>query len=95
MTGAPAAERPTVLDLLERALVLDELDGSLAVTTMGSRVVLLAGEAGLEGELARRLGERPEALSSSRTVTPAGWQYSQAVKSWLASVRTTYAAARP
>jgi hypothetical protein len=51
MTGAPAAERPTVLDLLERALVLDELDGSLAVTTMGSRVVLLAGEAGLEGEL--------------------------------------------
>ena len=39
-----------MLDLLKRALVLDELDGALAVTTTGGRAALLAGEAGLEGE---------------------------------------------
>jgi hypothetical protein len=38
------------MDLLERAPVLDELGGVLAATTTGGRVVLLAGEAGLEGE---------------------------------------------
>jgi hypothetical protein len=44
-----------VLDLLERALVLDELDGSPAVTT-GGRVVLLAGEARLQDEQLGALG---------------------------------------
>jgi hypothetical protein len=38
------------MDLLERAPLLDELDGVLAATTTGGRIVLLAGEAGLERE---------------------------------------------
>jgi hypothetical protein len=51
MTGAlPGAHVAGVMDLLERAPVLDELDGVLATATTGGRVVLLAGEAGLEGE---------------------------------------------
>ncbi len=53
---------------LERAPVLDELGGVLAATTTGGRVVLLAGEAGLEGE---QLGIRRSvwrALSMSRAV---------------------------
>ncbi len=57
-----------VMDLLERAPVLDELDGVLAKATTGGRVVLLAGEAGLEGE---QLGIRRSvwrALSMSRAV---------------------------
>ena len=52
-----------MLDLLKRALVLDELDGSLAVTTTGGRAALLAGEAGLECEQLGVLGSvrRPSA----------------------------------
>jgi hypothetical protein len=43
------------MDLLERAPVLDELDGVLATATTGGRVVLLAGEAGgLSEPLVRR-----------------------------------------
>jgi hypothetical protein len=48
------------MDLLERAPVLDELDGVLAKATTGGRVVLLAGEAGLEGEQFGVPGERLE-----------------------------------
>jgi predicted ATPase len=35
------------MELLERASVLDELDGVLAATAAGGRVVLVAGEAGI------------------------------------------------
>jgi hypothetical protein len=35
------------MDLLERAPVLDELDGVLATATTAGRVVPLAGEAGI------------------------------------------------
>ena len=46
-----------MLDLLQRALVLHELDGSPAVTT-GGRVVLLTGETDLEGALLHLAGRR-------------------------------------
>jgi hypothetical protein len=48
------------MDLLERAPLLDELDGVLATTTTGGRVVLLPGQAGPEGEQLGVPGERLE-----------------------------------
>ena len=56
------------MDLLERAPLLDELDGVLATTTTGGRVVLLAGQAGPEGEQLGAPGSVWRALSMSRTV---------------------------
>jgi len=50
------------MDLLERAPLLDELDGVLAATTTGGRVVLVAGEAGIgKSALVRRFAERHSA----------------------------------
>src|SRR6266545_1467410 len=50
------------MDLLERASLLDELDGVLAATAAGGRVVLLAGEAGIgKSALVRRFTERRSA----------------------------------
>jgi DNA-binding CsgD family transcriptional regulator/tetratricopeptide (TPR) repeat protein len=50
------------MDLLERAPLLDELDGALATTATGGRVVLLAGEAGIgKSTLVRRFAERHSA----------------------------------
>jgi DNA-binding CsgD family transcriptional regulator/tetratricopeptide (TPR) repeat protein len=47
------------MELLERASVLDELDGVLAATATGGRVVLVAGEAGIgKSTLVRRFTER-------------------------------------
>jgi predicted ATPase/DNA-binding CsgD family transcriptional regulator len=47
------------MDLLERAGLLDELNGVLAATVDGGRVVLLAGEAGIgKSALVRRFTER-------------------------------------
>ena len=47
------------MELLERALVLEELDGELAATAGGGRVVLVAGEAGIgKSALVRRFTER-------------------------------------
>ena len=47
------------MDLLERAGLLDELSGVLAATVDGGRVVLLAGEAGIDkSALVRRFTER-------------------------------------
>jgi hypothetical protein len=45
MTGALPGVTARCDGLLERAAVLDELDGVLAATTTGGRVVLLAGDA--------------------------------------------------
>jgi hypothetical protein len=52
------------MDLLERAPVLDELEGVLATATTGGRIVLLAGEAGLEGEQLGVPGEASGGLSA-------------------------------
>jgi hypothetical protein len=52
------------MDLLERAPVLDELDGVVATATTGGRVVLLAAEAGLEGEQLGVPGKRLEGCSA-------------------------------
>src|SRR6266508_3320670 len=50
------------MDLLERASLLEELDGVLAATAAGGRVVLLAGEAGIgKSALVRRFTERRSA----------------------------------
>jgi hypothetical protein len=50
------------MDLLERAPLLDELDGALATTATGGRVVLLAGEAGIgKSTLVRRFAEQRSA----------------------------------
>jgi DNA-binding CsgD family transcriptional regulator/tetratricopeptide (TPR) repeat protein len=50
------------MDLLERARVLEELDGELAATATGGRVALVAGEAGIgKSALVRRFTERLEA----------------------------------
>jgi AAA ATPase domain len=50
------------MELLERASVLDELDGVLAATTRGGRVVLVAGEAGIgKSALVRGFSERHSA----------------------------------
>jgi predicted ATPase len=47
------------MDLLERTQVLEELDGELAATAAGGRVVLVAGEAGIgKSALVRRFTER-------------------------------------
>jgi DNA-binding CsgD family transcriptional regulator len=47
------------MDLLERAPLLEELDGTLAATAAGGRVVLLAGEAGIgKSALVKRFTER-------------------------------------
>src|SRR4029453_7158218 len=47
------------MDLLERARMLEELDGELAATAAGGRVVLVAGEAGIgKSALVRRFTER-------------------------------------
>src|SRR4029434_9236970 len=47
---------------LERAWLLDELDGVLAATATGGRVVLVAGEAGIgKSALVRRFTERRSA----------------------------------
>jgi hypothetical protein len=47
------------MELLERAPVLNELDGVLAATATGGRVVLVAGEAGIgKSALVRRFTER-------------------------------------
>ena len=49
-------------DLLERAWLLEELDGVLAATATGGRVVLVAGEAGIgKSALVRRFTERRSA----------------------------------
>src|SRR4029453_11166593 len=51
-----------MMDLLERAWLLDELDGVLAATATGGRVVLVAGEAGIgKSALVRRFTERRSA----------------------------------
>ena len=51
-----------MMDLLERAWLLEELDGVLAATTTGGRVVLVAGEAGIgKSALVRRFTERRSA----------------------------------
>src|SRR4029453_5236030 len=51
-----------MMDLLERAWLLDELDGVLAATATGGRVVLGAGEAGIgKSALVRRFTERRSA----------------------------------
>src|SRR4029450_501615 len=48
-----------MMDLLERAWLLDELDGVLAATATGGRVVLGAGEAGIgKSALGRRVTQR-------------------------------------
>src|SRR5512132_3923550 len=50
------------MDLLERAWLLKELDGVLAATATGGRVVLVAGEAGIgKSALVRRFTERRSA----------------------------------
>jgi DNA-binding CsgD family transcriptional regulator/tetratricopeptide (TPR) repeat protein len=50
------------MDLLERASLLEELDGVLAATAAGGRVVLLAGEAGIgKSALVKRFTERQSA----------------------------------
>jgi DNA-binding CsgD family transcriptional regulator/tetratricopeptide (TPR) repeat protein len=50
------------MDLLERASLLEELNGVLAATAAGGRVVLLAGEAGIgKSALVRRFTERHSA----------------------------------
>ena len=47
------------MDLLERAWLLEELDGELAATATGGRVALVAGEAGIgKSALVRRFTER-------------------------------------
>jgi predicted ATPase len=47
------------VDLLERARLLEELDGELAATATGGRVALVAGEAGIgKSALVRRFTER-------------------------------------
>jgi AAA ATPase domain len=51
-----------VMDLLERASLLEELSGVLAATAAGGRVVLLAGEAGIgKSAVVRRFTERHSA----------------------------------
>jgi predicted ATPase len=50
------------MDLLERASQLEELNGVLAATAAGGRVVLVAGEAGIgKSALVRRFAERQSA----------------------------------
>jgi predicted ATPase len=50
------------MELLERASVLDELDGVLAATAAGGRVVLVAGEAGIgKSAVVRGFAERHSA----------------------------------
>jgi DNA-binding CsgD family transcriptional regulator len=50
------------MDLLERGLVLEELDGELAAVAGGGRVALVAGEAGIgKSALVRRFTERQAA----------------------------------
>ena len=52
------------MDLLERARVLEELDGELAATATGGRVALVAGEAGIgKSALVRRFTERQAAAA--------------------------------
>ncbi|HXQ55205.1 MAG TPA: AAA family ATPase, partial [Actinomycetes bacterium] len=47
------------MELLERASVLDELDGVLAATAAGGHVVLVAGEAGIgKSAVVRGFAER-------------------------------------
>src|SRR5512132_2767363 len=51
-----------MMDLLERAWLLEELDGVLAAAATGGRVVLVAGEAGIgKSALVRRFTERRSA----------------------------------
>src|SRR5829696_6102082 len=52
------------MDLLERARLLEELDGELAATAVGGRIALVAGEAGIgKSALVRRFTERQAAAA--------------------------------
>ncbi|HJU03277.1 MAG TPA: AAA family ATPase, partial [Actinomycetes bacterium] len=52
------------MDLLERARVLEALDGELAAAATGGRVALVAGEAGIgKSALVRRFTERHQAAA--------------------------------